>query len=54
MAAMGLTVNAQCVSVSIFCVVMYTAIVVYHAPQMKNSKNIIAESRVRVPLMAAP
>ena len=54
MAATGLTVKGQCVSVPIFWLVMYTAIVVYHAPQMKNSRNIITESRVRIPLMAAP
>src|SRR4051812_16835132 len=32
--------------------VMYTAIVVYHAPQMKNCRNIIAPRRVPIERMA--
>src|SRR5688500_4187003 len=46
MAAIGFTVNGQCVSVSIPWLVMYTAIVVYQAPQTKNCRNIIRLRRV--------
>src|SRR5215468_367849 len=47
-AAIGFTVYGQNVSVPIPWFVMYTAIVVYQAPQMKNCRNIITESLVRV------
>ena len=53
-AAIGLTVYGQCVSVYIPWFVMYTAIVVYHAPQTKNCRNIMTESRPITPFMAAP
>src|SRR6476469_8654238 len=43
---MGFTVYGHWVSVPMPWLVMYTAIVVYHAPQMKNSRNIIAPRRV--------
>ena len=33
---------------------MYTAIVVYHAPQMKNCRNIITDSFVRITRSLAP
>src|SRR5688500_10091284 len=45
MAAMGFTVKGQCVSVSIPSLLMYTAMVVYQAPQTKNWRNIIKLSR---------
>src|SRR5206468_12363808 len=48
MAATGFTVYGQCVSVPMPWFVMYTAIDVYHAPQMKNWRNIIVESLVRI------
>src|SRR5206468_9561194 len=41
-------VYGQCVSVPMPWFVMYTAIVVYHAPQMKNWRNIITDSLVRI------
>jgi hypothetical protein len=40
-----LTVYGQWVSVSIPWLAMYTPMVVYHAPQMKNCRNIIALRR---------
>src|SRR5215217_3740603 len=46
MAATGFTVYGQKVSVPMPWLLMYTAMVVYHAPQMKNSRNIIAPRRV--------
>jgi hypothetical protein len=45
MAAIGFTVNGQCVSVCIPWLVMYTATVVYHEPQMKNWRNIMVLRR---------
>src|SRR5437879_1823754 len=48
MAATGFTVYGQCVSVPMPWFVMYTAIDVYHAPQMKNWRNIITDSLVRI------
>src|SRR5688572_143077 len=50
-AAMGLTVYGQKVSVSIPWLLMYTAMVVYHAPQMKNCRNIMAPRRVPMDVM---
>jgi hypothetical protein len=44
-AAIGFTVYGQKVSVPMPWLLMYTAMVVYHAPQMKNSRNIIAPRR---------
>src|SRR6188768_2531761 len=46
MAAMGFTVYGQKVSVPMPWLLMYTAMDVYHAPQMKNSRNIMAPRRV--------
>src|SRR5215203_2538089 len=46
MAAMGFTVYGQKVSVPMPWLLMYTAMVVYHAPQMKNSRNIMAPRRM--------
>src|SRR5678815_3523937 len=46
MAAMGFTVYGQKVSFSMPWLLMYTPTVVYHAPQMKNSRNIMAPRRV--------
>ena len=43
---MGFTVYGQKVSVPMPWLIMYTAMVVYHAPQMKNWRNIIAPRRV--------
>jgi hypothetical protein len=54
MAAIGLTVKGQWVSVPIPWFVMYTAIVVYQAPQTKNCRNIMTESRAFTPFTAAP
>src|SRR2546422_2417146 len=48
MAATGFTVYGQCVSVPMPWFVMYTAMDVYHAPQMKNWRNIIVDSLVRI------
>src|SRR5216683_1141121 len=48
MAATGLTVYGQCVSVAMPWFVMYTAMDVYQAPQMKNWRNIIVDSLVRI------
>src|SRR4051812_804025 len=45
-AAIGFTLNGQELSVAMPWLLMYTAMVVYHAPQMKNSRNIIAPRRV--------
>src|SRR5207249_9033987 len=47
-AATGFTVNGQKVCVSMPWFAMYTAIVVYHAPQMKNWRNIIRSEERRV------
>src|SRR5947207_4688706 len=48
MAAMGFTWYGQEVSVAIPCAAMKFPIVVYHAPQMKNWRNIIVDSLVRI------
>src|SRR5436189_825865 len=48
MAAMGFTWYGQEVSVAIPCAAMKFPIVVYQAPQMKNWRNIIVESLVRI------
>jgi hypothetical protein len=53
MAAIGLTVNGQWVSVSMPRLVMNTAMVVYQAPQMKNWRNIMTLSRAVGVLAAA-
>ena len=53
-AAIGFTVYGQCVSVPIPRAVMNTAIVVYHAPQMKNWRNIITDSRTLTFICGAP
>src|SRR3954469_15832278 len=45
-AAIGFTLNGQELSVAMPWLLIYTAIVVYHAPQMKNSRNIMAPRRV--------
>src|SRR6476620_4080402 len=44
-AAIGFTLNGQELSVAMPWLLMYTAMVVYHAPQMKNWRNIIALRR---------
>ena len=43
---MGFTVYGQKVSVPMPWLLMYTAMDVYHAPQMKNCRNIMAPRRV--------
>src|SRR5712664_1122318 len=48
MAATGFTVYGQWVSVAIPWFVIYTAMDVYQAPQMKNWRNIIVDSLVRI------
>src|SRR5436309_3990366 len=48
MAATGFTVYGQCVSFGMPWLVMNTAMDVYQAPQMKNWRNIIADSLVRI------
>src|SRR6266542_3011783 len=48
MAAMGFTWYGQEVSVAIPCAAMKFPIVVYQAPQMKNWRNIIVDSLVRI------
>src|SRR5467141_1729987 len=48
MAATGFTVYGQCVSFGMPWLVMNTAMDVYHAPQMKNWRNIIVDSLVRI------
>src|SRR6266446_633897 len=48
MAATGFTVYGQCVSFGMPWLVMYTAMEVYQAPQMKNWRNIIVDSLVRI------
>src|SRR5438477_1426389 len=54
MAATGLTVYGQCVSVAMPWFVMYTAMDVYQAPQMKNWRNIIVDSFVRITASRSP
>src|SRR5829696_8306189 len=51
-AAIGFTVYGQKVSVLMPWLLMYTAMVVYHAPQMKNSRNIMAPRRGPIDRMA--
>ena len=56
MAAMAVVAYAQPICGPVKCRVVprYVPIVTNHEPQMKYCRNIIAESRTRVPSMAVP